>query len=315
MGEVYRKIQEVYAGWTQKERDWFFARALSQIGDYDNKVVGGRETNAWRRGAGWAIQYGEANHKKFFCDTLGIDEADYKYMRHMIRLQHFMTSNDDYTYDSVYEMSNNLFRKGDFQSWKKTMEEGIGEQLEDDAYLNLYKKIYDEVSQKGDFSHMMYTISANLIDDGYSVENQWDNKMSPVMSWDNAEQRKDITGWLGDAVYCGLSGRTSFGTDDFIADLDADNIAHLVTEDTSLVDAANEYYNDLCQKGDDYRKQAFIENNPYEEVEKTIMERLSIKDENRDKNVDYKDLEKNRRFRDTYKFLKELAPSSEGQKN
>ena len=39
MGKVYRAIQEKYADRTQKERDWFFTRSLSQMGDYDNKEV------------------------------------------------------------------------------------------------------------------------------------------------------------------------------------------------------------------------------------------------------------------------------------
>lgn len=44
------------------------------------------------------------------------------------------------------------------------------------------------------------------------------------------------------------------GVDDFIADLDADNIAHLVTEDKSLMDAVNEYYNKLQENEEEYRK-------------------------------------------------------------
>ena len=39
LGKVYRAIQEKYADRTQKERDWFFTRSLSQMGDYDNKEV------------------------------------------------------------------------------------------------------------------------------------------------------------------------------------------------------------------------------------------------------------------------------------
>ena len=204
LGEVYRKIQEVYANLTQKERDWIFARSLSQMAFYDRKrftAIGniGIETFAWVKGAGMAIEFGEASHKKFFCDTLGIDEADYKYMRQMVRLQHLMTSNDDYTYSSVFKMSqgNTSEDKANFQDYKKTMEEGIGKELEDDAYLELYKQIYDAVGKKGDFSHMLYTISANLKDRGDGVQNRWLNVGASETSWKNAEQRKDVAGWLG----------------------------------------------------------------------------------------------------------------------
>ncbi len=65
LGKVYRAIQEKYADRTQKERDWFFTRSLSQMGDYDNKEVFFFETHAWRRGAGWVYEYGVKNEKIF----------------------------------------------------------------------------------------------------------------------------------------------------------------------------------------------------------------------------------------------------------
>lgn len=308
LGEIYRKIQEKYPTETQREWGWRFARSLSQMAGYDNLKVAGRETDAWRRGAGEATEYGEENHKEFFCDKLGIDEENYIYMRYMVRLQHFMISNDDYTYSSVLKMSKSFLpnNKSEFQEWKKKMEKAIDDELDNDEYLERYKNIYDAVSQKGDFSHMMYTLSANLIDEGKKVENKWDNNLAPIMSWDNAEQRKDIAGWLGDAIYGGINGKISFGTADFIADLDADNIAYLVTEDKSLIEASNDYYNDIWEKGEDYRKETFVKNNSYEEIEKTITEKLSLKDMNKDKKIDYEDLADSRLHVGTYEFLKQL---------
>ncbi|MCM1233948.1 MAG: hypothetical protein NC489_27900 [Ruminococcus flavefaciens] len=311
IGEVYRKIQEKYADKPQKERDWYFARALSQMGDYDKKLALGKETDAWVKGAGKVYEHGEVEEKIFFCEELGIDEADYKYMRQMIRLQHYITSNSEgeYAYDSVCKKSKK--NKKDFRSWKKTMEEGIGEELEDDEYLALYKQIYDAVSQKGDFSHMLYTISANLIDEGHGVENQWDNVYAPETSWNSAEERKDVTGWLGDAVYDGPTlvpiGKVSFGEDDYIADLDADNIAAIAAkEQVSLLTAVNTYYTDLQANGDEYRTQLFMENNTYEEIESTILEKVELKDVSWDKKANMEDLEKSGKFQDTCIFLKRL---------
>ncbi|MDE7198895.1 MAG: hypothetical protein K2O15_08415, partial [Lachnospiraceae bacterium] len=318
LGEVYRRIQEKFSDLTQRERDWYFARSLSQMAFYDNKWINvvkdvGFESHAWRRGAGWAVKYGEENHKVFFCDTLGIDEEDYKYMRQMVRLQHLMTSNEDYTYSSVCKMSQSDESevKTKFQDWKKTMENGIGKNLSDDAYLELYQQIYDAVGRKGDFSHMLYTLSANLIDKGYKVDNRWSNFGASETSWDNAEERKDVAGWLGDAVYDGGEGKTSFGMDDYIADLDADNIAYLVTEEKSLVDVANEYYGKLQEKGIGYRTELFVENNTYEEVEKAVMEKIKIGDANGDGKVDRMDLLEDDAYLDTYKFLSRLKSSDE----
>ena len=39
-------------------------------------------------------------------------------------------------------------------------------------YKKYYKKIYEGCEGKGDFAHMLYTISANLNDDKYKVNNK-----------------------------------------------------------------------------------------------------------------------------------------------
>lgn len=77
---------------------------------------------------------------------------------------------------------------------------------------------------------------------------------------------------------------------------------------SGMVEAANEYYNNLQQNGEKYRQKAFLENNTYEAIESAILEKLDItKDKNKDGIVDYKDLEKKSKYQETYDFLKELA--------
>ena len=106
--------------------------------------------------------------------------------------------------------------------------------------------------------------------------------------------------------------------DDYIADLDADNIAHLVTDEKSLVDAANEYYGALQKEGSGYSTKKFVENNTYEAVEKTVMEKLKIEDVNGDGREDRKDLLEDEdylnTYLDTYKFLSRLEESGKGQR-
>lgn len=117
LGEVYRAIQEKYADKTAKERGWYFARALSQMAEYNNKSVSvmgiSIETHAWRKGAGWVYKYD--GEKDYFVNELGIAEADYRYMRQMVRLQHMMASDDEnYGYDAVAVMKENDFDKFKF---------------------------------------------------------------------------------------------------------------------------------------------------------------------------------------------------------
>ena len=106
--------------------------------------------------------------------------------------------------------------------------------------------------------------------------------------------------------------------DDYIADLDADNIAHLVTDEKSLVYAANEYYGALQKEGSGFRTKKFVENNTYEAVEKNVMEKLKIEDVNGDGREDRKDLLEDEdylnTYLDTYKFLSRLEESGKGQR-
>lgn len=309
LGEVYRAIQEKYADKTAKERGWYFARALSQMAEYNNKSVSvmgiSIETHAWRKGAGWVYKYD--GEKDYFVNELGIAEADYRYMRQMVRLQHMMASDDEnYGYDAVAVMKENDFDK--FKLWKGTLEKATGQTYTAEGYLQHYKELYQALGNRGDFGHMMYTIAANLIDEGNKVDNKWNNFGAKETSWKNADTRKDIAGWLGDAVYDGTEKKVSFGEDDYIADLDSDNISYNMGDNTELMKIMNQYYEALMAGGEDYRTKTFVENNTYAAVEKAILDRIGVKDKNKDGVKDYNDLEENDVYKDTYEFLQRLKP-------
>lgn len=317
--DIYEAVQKLYADLPQKERDWYFARAISQLGDYNDKPVKilffSVETHAWRKGAGWAYKYDE--EEEFFCKKLGLSEGDYKYIRQMVRLQHFMTSDpEQYSYNGLEMLSRK--NKEHFNEWKKTMEQAMGRSYSDSEYKDFYKQLYIQMGSKGDFSHMMYTVSANLIDKGHKVDNVWNNWGAQGMSWAIKGERKDIVGWLGDAVYKGDEYKTSFGEDDYIADLDADNIAKRVTKKTRLADAVNEYYSDISKdpQGENAgRTKEFLKNNPYEEVEAAVFERIEFNDPNGNGIKDLDDLKNNKVYEETYDFLARLKKIDEGESN
>jgi len=127
------------------------------------------------------------------------------------------------------------------------------------------------------------------------------------LSWKNAEERKDVVGWLGDAVYTGDNNKTSFGNDDYIADLDADNIAHRTQNGGTLLNNMNEYYQDLSDgNADTLRTEEFLKNNSYEDVENAVFNRISFNDTNEDGKKTLEDLKDNETYKDTYNFLKKL---------
>lgn len=95
------------------------------------------------------------------------------------------------------------------------------------------------------------------------------------MRWRNAEERFEVTGWLGDAVYTGTDNRTSFENDDYIADIDADNIVHRTRNGTPLANSVIEYYSSINKDDNDYsRTKEFLKNHTYEEIEEKVIDSI-----------------------------------------
>ena len=310
--EVYSSIQVKYASETQEKRDWYFARSLSQMGGYSNLDIQGIETDGWQKGARLVFGYNYDDEKAFFCDELGINVEDFEYMRQMVRLQHQMCSAPEK--HNYRRIKNKLNKDVDFHKefdiWKYNMEKATNIEYSNEEYLVYYETLYTRMADKGDFSHMLYTISSSLIESEDGAVEKWE-LLEPVnMQWENYEERIDIAGWLGDAVYTGsniFDPKVSFSDTDYIADLDADNIIHRLSDNSNLMTTITTYYQELSDETSKVtRKQEFLANNPYEMVEKAILDRIGIKDKNGDGKIDYLDLENNEIYSDTYKFLKKL---------
>lgn len=162
------------------------------------------------------------------------------------------------------------------------------------------------MKETGDYSHFMYTVSSNILDKGHGVKNNWTNMGARETSWSNAEERKDIVGWLGDAVYDGSENQVSFGESDYIADVDADNIAYRYdnkTSDERLIDVMKDYYEDIDENPDKIRTQEFVENNSYDSIESSILD--IVGDVNHDGKKDIGDLN-NPTYKETKAFLNRL---------
>lgn len=315
IGQIYMNTQAEYRDKTQAERDWYFARALSQMGGYTNYEFIGLEIGVWANGAGLVYGYKEEDETGYFCERLNITEKDYRYVRQMIRLQHLMVSDpDNYSYKNVSKLNESTENKPRFQTFKESMEKGIGKKLTDGEYTDLYEEAYPRMGiNRGDFSHMMYTISAHLTDDaGKVVAEKGPILLPSELEWKDTEERKDIAGWLGDAVYASKNSatkqiETSFGNDDFLADLDADNISQRVAGGGNLLTGTNQYYEDISiTEGDKGRITEFLKNNPYKKVEEKIFQKIFAFDTNEDGKKTAEDIKNNIKYKETYEFLRRL---------
>ena len=274
--------------------DWMFFRALSQVGGYDDDFSGAYDAaNVWKQGAGNA--YPEEKHKKFYVDTLGLSDSDYNYLKYNLRMQHYISSAPDAYNSTCIEGLDDDKR----DSWRNHMQTGLGlDDLSDEALQNQINRLHGMYNDKGDFSHMCYTLSGCLNDDWGGVDNSWYKRH--IEGWESHDTRKDVIGWLGDATIITDGSGTTFGPDDYISDLDADNIYNRIDYDNGVtaMDAFNDYYEDMANSGDsDFRGKEFLQNNSYETVEEAILDKLDISLE---------DLKSNKDYSDTVEFLERL---------
>lgn len=298
MKNVYDNIKEEYSDESQEFIDWKFFRALSQLGGYDDDDYNGPKdaANIWKQGAGNA--YGETKHENFYTNTLGLSEDDYNYLKYNLRMQHNVSSSpDSFNTTCIDELSDKKKEK-----WRTNMETGLGEDgLTDKQMQSNINEMYNMYNGKGDFTHMCYTLSGNLNDDWGGVDNKWRSKH--VEGWGSSDTRKDIIGWLGDAtITVGDDKGPSFGVDDYISDLDADNIYNRIDYSNGItaMDAMNNYYNEMSDSNNynEFRGNEFLQNNPYEDVEKAILNKLGYDS--------YEELKQNDSYSDTVDFLDEL---------
>lgn len=139
------------------------------------------------------------------------------------------------------------------------------------------------LQDRSDFSHMQMSLSARL------AYVQW---IATV-----GEDGSYMGGWLGDAVIWEtdkINHTTSLKNDDYHADLDAENIFRLISENCSLVDATNSYYASLTSSNN--RAIIFLGYINYEFVRAKIYEYLGTSNEETIK-IDCPD---------TYNFMRSL---------
>ena len=136
-----------------------------------------------------------------------------------------------------------------------------------------YSKIKNAIGSQhddtttSDFAHMQITLSARL---AYKLN--LDGFASNIGTFSSDENVSYLAGWLGDATLKNDNGVTSFGNDDYCADLDAENIYRKIILRYSSVNALNSYYSNLstcCNRAD-----IFLNNISYNVVKEKVFYEL-----------------------------------------
>lgn len=142
-------------------------------------------------------------------------------------------------------------------------------------------------TQTSDFTHMQYSLAARL---AYKLDE--DGILSNIYTTSGNENVSYLAGWFGDATLTN-DGKTSFGNDDYMADLDAENLFRDIDGGEDSITAINAYYKSL--NGSSTRATIFQTHLSYSIVESMVLSEL-------EKTLD----EMKSAYPDTYDFLMSL---------
>ena len=152
-----------------------------------------------------------------------------------------------------------------------------------------------------DFTHMQYALAARLaytLDEDGLLSNIGTGFVTDNFKIYTEEEISYLGGWLGDATLIDeVTRETALKNDDYMADLDAENIYHIILQGNSAVEASNTYYASINDSNT--RADIFLQHIPYNTVEEKIFDELLD-----DQNDAYEKLRSN--YHDTYNFLKSL---------
>ncbi len=158
------------------------------------------------------------------------------------------------------------------QVFSTTEEEYFTEVLgyTEEEYVKFKNAIVDQHNKLIDFAHMQISLAARL---AYDLNR--DGLFANIGTFCSDEDVSYLAGWLGDATLT-ANGTTSFGNDDYCADLDAENIYRLIQQGNSSIVAINSYYKSLTSTKT--RAKIFLQNIPYDEVQNKVFYQLIDED-------------------------------------
>jgi len=286
MEKLRQGIDTQFSHLSQSEKDYLYILILGRL-VYGDIAEGNLESIfRWANTAGNPHNYFPTlldsnlpaiEQQRLMFGTLGITEDEYKYMRYRIRMQNNIASNPDfYLWEKAVQET----------EWKEFMRKAYGyseEEFTQELYEKLWNEMYDDFCGKGDYGHFAITLATNLRT-SFGLADLHGGK----------DKINQLSGWRGDATN-EADIFPNLDNDDYIADLDAANIAYLVKRNgTPLIKTLNSYYHSLS--ADYTRADAFVEHTSVDEVKKIILDSAWVNS--------MEDLKE--KWPDSYRFIRNL---------
>ena len=190
------------------------------------------------------------------------------------------------------------------------MNMGLGKTLTDAEFIQNWNQQCDDMCGMTDFAHQQITTAAIL-----ATAVSKDGTLANIYVG-GIRKREQMAGWLGDATLFGKNGKPpSFANDDYMADLDAENIGYIVREEEySYILAVEDYYERRLLK--DNRADLFLERNDMGKVKQLIYNEIFFS-EYVSKMCSTNDIEERKKIEELYKvednwlkLLKDRAPDT-----
>ena len=273
--KLYKAIQDKYTEESQIARDWRFTRLLGGF----RYALKGKEKNTeifmWEETAGdWHIESlkkGASNKKhsktlkEYMMSDLGLSSGDYEYLQYKVRIQNVLAGEDgeDRKFVDGIDAGGETYTKWQFDNMKI----GLGGKLDESTFIAIWNQQCDDMCGKADFAHQQITTSSIFVTEI--------NKNGLLVNayLGGVGKREQMAGWPGDATIYGKQGEpASFGNDDYMADLDAENIGDMVrNEGFTYIEAVEDYYGSCLLKRN--RAKIFLEKNDFKEIKRAIYDR------------------------------------------
>ncbi|MBA4536496.1 hypothetical protein H1Z61_04870 [Bacillus aquiflavi] len=282
MNKLQEKLKERFPYASSEELDWYFTRLIGGF-SYGGSESSSGDHFKWNATAGdpyTVLPQFRFDEKDFFTIFLGFSEDEYKLLRYKVRVQNQIVSLPKENSLVFLEKNNRI------NMYKASLEDAIGKELTDTEFKIYWNEQYNRMVTKGDFAHQQIT-TATMLNNRFVLT---DMKIFGLGI--GKEKKEDLAGWLGDAT---IGEPPSFGKDDYIADLDAENIYYLIKEkQLSYQAAVNKYYKEVGIKYT--RAELFTKHTTVENVKKQIFAELKVS------NLD----ELKSKAPDSYRFIRSL---------
>ncbi|OUO86551.1 hypothetical protein B5F40_14875 [Gordonibacter sp. An230] len=274
---VYSGLRNQLPNATQQQLDWLYLRLIGGLSYSGSQwdIVAGEALIIIQKIANPEsdVVYGVKEEVVF--SFLGLSAAEYRRLRYNVRLQNQMTGGKKDELDWKNDPSK---RDAFFASYK----EAYGENASLEEFERFWNARLDVWAGGGraDFAHHCITLATGLV-----TSLDFHSSFIDLCFSGGSGEREDASGWLGDATIIQKRDdhrgyeHTSLGNDDYLADLDADNILHFMKDGSLGYQEAAERYFSGIEAGEWTRAELFLQNNGgYEAVVDKVFENVQNPD-------------------------------------